>query len=204
MVITDKIELRQLANRLWKRPKDGLEALQALSFFAQIPPEVGGSRTWRKEPFKKYWEEFQAALFTYALQQQALDYQWEYSYGELIDYDCAVRCQLPHGDVRAVHKPVQLKELVPERLDRQSSLQQLINTLVKYTSPPGQEMLVVAIYVNRMGAINFQQLSVPNMRIQQLWLYGFFDPTNCFVVGDLLGHATRYDFAYPRFHTKHL
>jgi len=200
MVIEDKIELRQLARRQWKYPEDGLRELQAVSFFSQILPQIGGSRTWRREPFKKYLEEFQAALFSYAIKQQAPDYEWCYSYGELVDYDCVLRCQLPSNGGGLVYKPVQLKELVPEGLSAESSLQQLIDKLpAKYTGTRGQENLVVAIYVNRATDINFQQLKVPKMRVQQLWFYGFLDPSNCFLLGDILNGVGRYDFPYPNF-----
>ena len=180
MVITNKIVLRQLSKRQWIRPEVGLQRLQTSSFFSKILPEVGGSRTWRKGRFKKYWEEFQAALFTYGLSQQSPDYDWEYSYGELPSFpdgDCFVRCEIADGAI----KPVQLKELVPAELNAQSSIQQLIDNLtLKYTATPGQEMLVVAIYVNRETTINFQQLRMPKLNIEQLWLYGFLYGTTVF------------------------
>jgi hypothetical protein len=87
MVITDKIVLRQLAAREWRRPEDGLARAQLCRLFSEMAPEIGGSRSWRKEPFKKYFEDFQAALFAYGIKQPAPDYEWQYSYGELDGYN---------------------------------------------------------------------------------------------------------------------
>ena len=206
MVITNKIELRELAKRKWIRPEAGLLKLQTLDCFSQILPKVGGSRSWRKEPFKKYFEEFQAALFSYGLQQYAPpSYRWEYSYGELPtnrESDCFIRCELLSKDGGLVYKPVQLKELVPENLARNShdSLQSLLDKLEKkYTARPGEETLVVAIYINRTTTIRFPELKMPKVHIGQLWFYGFTDSRNCFIIGNLLGNSTRRDFAYPRY-----
>ena len=173
-----------------------------LAVFSGVLPEVGGSRTWRKRPFKKYHEEHQSALFAYALSQKAYCYQWEYWCGEHADYDCAVRCHLPQG--RLVYKAVQLKELVPAGLNPQSSLQCLINGLVKYRARPGEESLVVSIYINRAACICFRELSIPKLQIEQLWLYGHLDLHSCFLVGNLLGHPKEYHFRYPHFQIESL
>ena len=198
-MITNKVELNFLAKQQWKRPEAGLKRLQVLIFFSRISPEIGGSRTWRKEPFKKYHEEFQAALFAYGLSQKGACYPWEYCYGERADHDCAVRCHIPEAEGGLIYKAVQLKELVPGELDPQSSLQAIINSLAKYTAKPAEESLVVAIYINRKTCINFQELSIPKLQIQQLWLYGFLDEDGCFLAGNLLGHSKQYDFPYPSF-----
>jgi hypothetical protein len=201
VIIKDKIVLRQLAAREWRRPEDGLARAQALPLFSEIAPEIGGSRSWRKEPFKKYFADFQAALFAYGIKQPERDYDWQYSCGELDgdnrEADCFIRCKV---DGEFAYKPVQLKEVVPEDWP-DSSLQHVIDRLAdKYTATAGQEMLVVAIYVNRVMTINFRELKIPaKLYIQQLWFYGRTDENSGFIVGDLLGSPLRHDFAIPRF-----
>lgn len=212
MIITDKIELRLLQKRTWIKPEAGLRKLQMLNCFSQILPKAGGSKSWRKEPFKKYFEEFQAALFSYGLQQHFPIYRWEYSYGAARterkssqspsdqESDYFIRCKLPPKDGGLVYKPIQLKELVSENRNSQSSLQRLIEKIAKkYTALPDQEILVVAIYINRATTIRFQELRIPKMRVEQLWFYGFTDNANCFIVGNLLGNPARHNFAYPHF-----
>lgn len=199
MVITNPIEVRCLKNRQWKRPYDGLRELQVIDFFSRMRLHRADSVTWRKKPLKKYREEFQAALFTYGLQQQSTAYMWEYSYGESPtsnEYDCLVRCELDEG--RTGPKPVQLKELASLDLKPQKSLQQMINELGKYTALPGKEILVVAIFIRRATTIKFKELRIPAMSTEQLWLYGFLDPVRCFLTGNLLGHAETRHFEYPR------
>jgi len=180
-------------------PSAGLQRLQTLGFISQTLPEIGGSRNWRKGQFKKYFEEYQSALFTYGLSQGAISYHWEYSYGESQnrEFDCAIRCELPQEDGGVVVKPVQLKELPPDVVNPQVSLQDLINSLVKYTAQAGEEMLAVAIFCNRGSSINFKKLTIPPLQIAQLWIYGFLDHQNCFLVE--IGSAARLNFNYPRF-----
>ena len=200
MVITNPIELRGLKDRQWKRPDDGLRELQALDFVSRIFRRRGDAVTRRQKPPNRLREEFQAALFTYALQQQSPAYAWEYSYGESPtsrEYDCLVRCELDEG--RTGPKPVQLKELTPLHLKPQKSLQQLINELGKYTALPGKEILVVAIFIRRATTIKFKELKIPAMSIEQLWLYGFRDSKKCFLSGNLLGNAETRHFEYPRY-----
>lgn len=212
MVITDKIELRLLQKRTWIKPEAGLRKLQMLDCFSKILPKAGGSKSWRKEPFKKYFEEFQAALFSYGLQQHAPSYRWEYSYGAVKserksckspsdqEWDCFIRCELPPKDGGLVYKPIQLKELISKDRNAQSSLQRLIEKIAKkYTALPGQEMLVVAIYINCATTIRFPELRIPKMHVEQLWFYGFTDNANCFIVGNLLRNPARHNFAYPHF-----
>lgn len=201
MVITDNIVRRQLAAREWRKPEDGLARAQLCRLFSEMAPEIGGSRSWRKEPFKKYFEDFQAALFAYGIKQPALGYEWQYSYGELEGYnreaDCFIRCKI---EGQFAYKPVQLKEVVPDDWP-DSSLQKVIDGLAgKYTAAASQEMLVVAIYINRAMTINFRALTIPSdLRIQQLWFYGRTDEGTGFIVGNLLGNPSRHDFAIPRF-----
>src|SRR5205807_252903 len=97
MIITDPIQRRVLAKRKWISPISGLERIEAARMFSRILPEVGGSRSWRKGKFKKYFEEGLCALFAYGLSQQASEWRWEYSFGESANQesDCAVRCWLP-------------------------------------------------------------------------------------------------------------
>lgn len=198
MVINDKMLLRELARRKWIEPSLGLRRLQSLSLFSKILSELGREPDWRSNRFRKYWEEYQAALFTYGLSQQTPKLKWEYSYGELRDFedgDCFVRT---HESVESI-KPVQLKELVPFGEGSQNLLQKLLDDMAKkFTDPPGQEVLVVAIFVNRTSSLCFRTLKIPALRVQQLWFYGFRDETNCFLVGGKL-HAfpKTYSFTYP-------
>ena len=196
MVITDPIELRALKAQKWKTPEIGLKQIQYSRLFAEILPAVGGSRSWRKGRFKKYHEEHLAALFVYGIKQITPNYNWQYSYGERADYDCVIRCdpQNPTGS-NWVYKPLQLKEVVPNQVSPTASLQQLLNDLPTYS---GQD-LVVAICVNRPTTINFKELTRPNVRFGQLWLYGPLHGRGWFIVGDLLRNPERHDFDYPVF-----
>ena len=184
-------------------------------------PEVKGSRTWREHRFKKYFEDYQAALFTYGIfalgdYGPAEDFECAYSYGEKVepedvppfqDADCFLRCKV-NGELS--YKPIQLKELPPQELanrsTHQASLQGLIDGLDNrsYTAQAGREILVVAIYVNRLTTINLSELKMPSsLCIQQLWFFGQLDAQTGFVAGgnprnsDSGGFATHHQFTMP-------
>lgn len=196
MVITDPIALRQLrARKNWVHPRDGLRRARVRRLFSEIMPEVGASRSWRDEPFRKYFEDFQAALFTFGITHLGPRFDWQYSYGEKVspevvapwpDADCYLRCNL---EGTTAFKPIQLKELVPEELTRKANRTDTLQTLIdglarKYTAKAGQEMLVVGIYVNRATTINVKQLRIPStLAIQQLWFFGLLDGRTGFVSG---------------------
>ena len=189
----------------WKSPIAAMTEFTLLKGFAQIMPEVGGSRTWRNGDFKRYHEEYQAALFTYGLNYLKPLATWEYSHNwehksvrgiKPIQGggDFAVRARFS-DDADWTYKYIELKEWVPQELPTGDTLQSIINKLTKYYSRD----LIVAIYVNRATTISFQGLTIPKLHINQLWIYGHQANKLCFLTGDLLGPCQHYHFEYPCF-----
>lgn len=196
MAIQDRIVIRQLEARAnWLSPRGGLQRALLRSFFSHCLPEVGGSRSWRKEPFLKYHHDAQAAFFAYALTQVLPGPDWEYSAGEVVppeqrapyvDADCYLRCT--HKGEKC-YKPIQLKELPPIPIRQKSrspaTLQGLLDKLSpKYTARKGQEDLVIAVLVNPPATIAFQQLKLPkDLSVEQVWFYGRKGPDTGFIAG---------------------
>lgn len=65
--------------------------------------------------------------------------------------------------------PIQLKQLVPDRLNMATRLQREISKLGKYADAKD---LVVAFHINRKIHVKPQELDVSNIKVKELWLYG--------------------------------
>ena len=70
----------------------------------------------------------------------------------------------------AIHRfPIQLKQLVPDRLNSSTDLQAELDKLKKYS---GLADLVVAIHINRKMHLKPQDLNIAGLKIKEIWLYG--------------------------------
>jgi hypothetical protein len=96
--------------------------------------------------------------------------------------------------------PVQLKEVVPQRLNAQASIQSIIGKLPEqYHRSPD---LTVAIRVNRHVELDLDKITIPtDLHIAALWIYGFAssDGSRCFLTGNLMEPApdVGWLFDYP-------
>ena len=68
--------------------------------------------------------------------------------------------------------PIQLKQLVPDRLNPSTTLQAEIDKLKKYS---GSSDLVVAIHVNREIHLKPQDIDIQGLKIKEIWLFGQLD-----------------------------
>ena len=66
--------------------------------------------------------------------------------------------------------PLQMKELVPERVRDSASLQDELNKLGKYSSSSD---LVVAFHLNRGVTVVPEQLDFGKVKVAQLWFVGY-------------------------------
>jgi hypothetical protein len=112
-----------------------------------------------------------------------------------LDYDIVAR----YIDANSLkYVPIQIKEVVPERINKNACLNQRIENLKKYTN--SQETTVV-IQDNRIGEFNINDVIVPpGLKIQALWVLGSCvpDQTEWFIAGDFLENKPQiYKFVYP-------
>ena len=92
--------------------------------------------------------------------------------------------------------PIQMKEVVPEKVNPDTNLQKEIDKLRKYSDSID---LCVAIYVNRVQSIDVSRLNLSGLRIAELYLFGAAAPTQetWKIVGNLLDTPTECRFNYP-------
>jgi hypothetical protein len=186
-----------MRERSWSRlpfydPKGVLIALNELSgqvAAANLPYNVASLRTNGLKPFR---EGRQCALFCYGVGQRfGIDVR--YTATEEQDFDFVARFERD-GYVNFV--PIQMKELVPERVPNSASLQLEIDKLEKYVDSSD---LVVAFHLNRDVKIVPEQLDFSRLRLGQLWFVGYTGrSTEWLLLGDMLSiDAGASVFHYP-------
>lgn len=130
---------------------------------ADLPYNLASLRT---NGLKPYREGRQCALFCYGVGQRfGLDVR--FAFAEEQDIDFVARFERDE----CVHfVPLQMKELVPERVSDSASPQQEINKLAKYADSSD---LVVAFHLNRGVLVVPEQLDFSQARVSQLWFVGY-------------------------------
>lgn len=133
-----------------------------------------------------------AAVFTYGLcQMLGLDARMARFGTE--DFDFLVTWT---NDETCHNCPVQLKELVPEHINRGPELSSIISGLARL-GKSGDTML--AIKLNRAGKFDSTTLKIPPLPFSQVWLFGSISPdlVDWFLYGDCLGDARCLRFRLP-------
>ena len=93
--------------------------------------------------------------------------------------------------------PVQLKELPPDDLNPEISMDDLYDKLDKYS---GTDDLSVAIRVSRAGTLRWEPWPRPKRpTIRELWYFGCTsaDQLTWFICGDILQRPVFHEFTYP-------
>jgi hypothetical protein len=150
-------------------------------------------RTLRTHGLKRDRERRQAALFCYG-QSQLLGHPIYFYDFEGSDFDFVATWSC---DSTQHFAPVQLKEVVPERLSKNSSLQSVIDGLTKYAT---SDTLTVAIFFNRNGRLDLGEINVASLRLSALWIAGAVSPdqNRWSMTGNLLGDPGFSLFDYPQ------
>lgn len=168
----------------------GLRAIQKRAANSSIPKKAANLR----RPSQKHDREGRdAALFCYGM-SQVVGHDVLFALVEDSDYDFVARWV--DGDVERF-APVQLKELVPETLNREATLEDLIEQIA--SDYPDSVKTTFAVKVNRKIELDLLSLEVPAMQAGGLWVFGATSPDQqeWFLAGDLLADRHTYAFLYP-------
>lgn len=186
------IRLREFLSYDYKDPAAWLRAL------AEMNPVVAASglpynvRTLRTHKLRLWNEVRQAALFAYGISQRLPDCRVDFAHAQASDYDAVVRWQRADEQY---FTPVQLKELVPSRLNPQATLDAIVAALSRYRDSSD---LVVAVHLNRR--FRLEEISRPSLNLGGLYFFGATvpDQSRWFLAGDLLAEdAAITSFEYP-------
>lgn len=187
---------RSELNKINKQPRQNAESfLRALRAIEQIEPRSLPSQKVEQLPkaYKKLFREFRAAaIFCYGHSYRS-EQPVDFIPVEQADYDFVATWVI---DENRHFAPVQLKELVPERLNPKDSVQSLLNALAKYSSSPD---LTVAIYLNRTGRFEPEKLCIPQLDFAAIWIFwaATADKSQWCLYGNMLEQPEITRFAYP-------
>lgn len=188
------IDARAYAKLEYRDPAPILATLPELQRHAAasgMPMQDVNLRTHALRRFREGW---QGALCCYGMSKVlAVPIQVALPTDGSANCDCVGRYQRP-GEM--VYVPIELKELVPAELNARATLDDVLQGLTKYSAPD----LTVAIYLNRAVHVDFDAISVPELRLAAVWLLGATSPdaSRYLLVGNLLERPVRCDFEYPK------
>jgi hypothetical protein len=192
LIIVDRILRNAIKRHRYIDPEKALKSLRELERAvaqSDLDPKVKALRTNRLRRDRELRE---AALFCYG---QSCRIQRRVRFFPYEDSNFDIVAVWENEGVQHV-APVQLKEVVPEHLNQETSLQSVINGLVKY---PSSLELTVAIHVNREGLFDPNKLRIPLLSIGALWVFGSKskDQSEWFLFGNML-RTPEYTFIqYP-------
>ncbi len=193
MNIQEKIRTNKWAGLKYHDPRDILIKLRKLEIVVAQSNLDEKTKSLRKQKFRKYLEGRAAAIFCYGLAESVLKNKIYYAPIESKDFDCVT---LWRDNDYQVYTPLQIKEVVPDRINPQANLDNEISKLQKYTD---SKDLVVAIHVNKRGKLEFSHINTPALHIAELWIFGALsqDQSKWFLYGNLLATPNFFEFEYP-------
>jgi len=155
---------------------------------ADIAPEVRHLRT---NKLKKVREYRHAALFCHGMSCR-IEQPVYFAPVEASDYDFIATWQ---SDEYQHFAPVQLKELVPASLNPNSTVQEFINGLSKYSSGN----LTVAVFLNRESRFRPGSIRLPALDIAALWFIfaAAPDQSKWQLIGNFMEEPSATTFSYP-------
>jgi hypothetical protein len=108
------------------------------------------------------------------------DFQVDFACIEHADHDAVVRLR---WDDEEFFTPIQLKEYVPEKLNREATLGPLLEGLSRYSSSSD---LVAVVYLNRRFRLPLYPIYCPHLKLGGVYLIGGVTRDKWILVGDLL------------------
>jgi hypothetical protein len=187
------IRIREFDRLSYKDPADYLKRLRAAERLlpaGHLRYEVRSLRTRRLRLDK---ERREAALLCYGV-KQVMGYEaMGFASYPTADHDAVFRRR---EENTILYTPVQLKEVVPLRLNSKASIEAELAKLTKYSNATD---LVVGVFFNQIGDYDFSSLNVPKIDVAQIWVFGCcsLDQNEWYLHGDLLSDARLSKFRYP-------
>lgn len=114
---------------------------------------------------------------------------------ESSDYDYVGAYQ---HEGKVIEFPIQMKQLVPDRINTKTCLQTEVDKLKKYS---GARDLVVAIHVNRRIHLHERDIDVSGLNIKEIWLFGKMNngTDDWLLLGNLMADSlAEYRFQLPK------
>lgn len=197
----DPMLIQQARGLNYIGPRKACIASLIAEVFAQMGPMGPGAvarRMWRTRPQRRFLTLRQAAIFCYGRKCTQPDDRWAFAQWPDEDSPIDVVCRRTTPAGAEHFEFVQLKEVVPEELNPDATLQDVLDGVAaRYRRADG---ITVAVNLNQSVTTDLTALRIPALPGATLWLYGLAgEPNLCFLVGDLLSPpAVHYGFPFPR------
>ena len=166
-----------------------LRKIQELLAISGLPDKVKNLRT---SKLKRHREGWVATLFCYGM-SKLLGTTVFVCPHEASDYDAV---SMWHVEDTLHFAPIQIKEVVPQKLNPYTDINKEIVKLRRYSV---SNDTIVIMHVNRPGRLDLSNIQVPKLNISQLWLLGASTPNRSkwFIGGSLLEKPKIFEFKYP-------
>ncbi|WP_156773399.1 hypothetical protein [Chlorobaculum parvum] len=184
--------------REWRRyeyfnPKIVLPKLRKIREEISITNTPDKIKALRTNKLKRERESWDAAIFCQLL-SLTLKKDILFSREEHSDFDSIFTWN--DGEVQSF-APIQLKELVPAYANPNANLQNIINSLSKYS---GSDDLIVGIKINRRERIEFSDIDTDGLKIRELWMFGATTESQSHwsLLGEVMsGKVHQYEYELP-------
>jgi len=164
------IQLNAFKKLVYKNPKNFLIQLSKLEHDLALEQWPEKLRTLRTNSLNEWRELREAALFCYFMGER-IGTPVYLAKDESQDYDFVAAWVT--GDITN-YAPVQLKEIPPESVNREASLESQISKLSrKYADSID---LVIAFHLNQRCSFDPTKLLIPSLAVAGLWIFGFISP----------------------------
>ena len=194
-MIQEKIRLNKWSKLEYRDPEKFLIKVNKLdnrAAYSNLPYKV---RSLKTKKLRKHHERLLASIFCYGIGKVVINKNVYISDLEDEDFDCIAKWE--DGGIQR-YTPIQFKEVVPDRINLKSTLEETIKKLKKFSD---FKDLVVAIYVNKRQKLDFSKINLPKLQISELWIFGAINPykSEWFLYGNLLdkSNCNYYNFTYP-------
>jgi hypothetical protein len=192
-VESDLMRLREFQDYDYKDPREWLVAMHEIESIVSKSTLSYPVRSLRTNKLRRWSDRRITALFAYGMSQRMPGYWWDFAGVERSDYDAVIRCYNEHV---CTFIPIQIKELVPEHINEDSTAEAIVDSLTKYSNSPD---LVVVIYLNRRMKIRPHPIFSKQINIGGLYFLGGASPNKrqWLLMGDLLYSTEISQFEYP-------
>jgi len=185
------------APREWKDypyydPKVILPKLQKIRKYLSITDTPDTIRNLRTNKLKAEREAWDIAIFCY-LMSKAIGIDIYFSRIEKSDYDSIFTW---NDGSSQCFSPVQMKELVPEETNPNTTLEAIIESLKKYVNSPE---LIIGIKLNRQIQFVLSSIECNDVPVGEIWCFGATteDESRWSLFGDFLTECKQYEYELP-------
>jgi hypothetical protein len=176
------------------RPAYGARGFAAIGGNGRASDASFAIKNLRTRELRPLRELREACIFCYGMTECTAGPKFLVAHAEEQDYDAVATWNVDDCQNFA---PIQIKEIVPHKVNLVASVQEVVAGLQKYVN---SEDLTVAIHLNRtVRGFNPAEIVVPPLKVAALWIFGAIaaDQSRWAIWGNFLDVREACEFTYP-------